>query len=119
MPIWAGSPRCTGAPWPESSSKSKPCAQKDEARRSRCTRALAVDLGRAYGVETRVAVADLATEEGVRALALQVSDLPIGIAILNDADISRIEGIAGSPSYMAPEQIQSADITPASDVYSR
>ena len=41
-----------------------------------------------------------------------------GIAILKDADISRIEGIAGSPSYMSPEQIKSAEISTASDLYS-
>ena len=47
----------------------------------------------------------------------EVRVIDFGIAILNDAEISRIEGIAGSPSYMAPEQIQSSEITPASDVY--
>jgi len=41
-----------------------------------------------------------------------------GIAILKDADISRIQGIAGSPSYMSPEQIQSHEITSQSDLYS-
>ena len=41
-----------------------------------------------------------------------------GIALLRDADMSRIEGIAGSPSYMSPEQIKSAEISPASDLYS-
>ncbi len=41
-----------------------------------------------------------------------------GIAIMKDSNISRIEGIAGSPSYMSPEQIQSAEITHASDLYS-
>ena len=49
------------------------------------------------------------------------SDLRIidfGIAILSNADISRIEGIAGSPSYMSPEQVQSLDITAQSDLYS-
>jgi serine/threonine protein kinase len=49
------------------------------------------------------------------------SDLRIidfGIAILSDADISRIEGIAGSPSYMSPEQVQSHEITERSDLYS-
>jgi serine/threonine protein kinase len=40
-----------------------------------------------------------------------------GIAILADSDISRIEGIAGSPSYMSPEQIQAAEITFAADIY--
>ena len=44
--------------------------------------------------------------------------IDFGIAILRDADVSRIEGIAGSPSYMSPEQVESAEITPASDFYS-
>ena len=49
------------------------------------------------------------------------SDLRIidfGIAILSNSNISRIEGIAGSPSYMSPEQVQSLDITAQSDLYS-
>ena len=44
--------------------------------------------------------------------------IDFGIAICADADLSRIEGIAGSPSYMSPEQVQSEDLTPASDIYS-
>ena len=44
--------------------------------------------------------------------------IDFGIAICADADVSRIEGIAGSPSYMSPEQVQSDDLTPASDIYS-
>jgi serine/threonine protein kinase len=44
--------------------------------------------------------------------------IDFGIAIVADSEISRIEGIAGSPSYMSPEQVQSADITPRSDLYS-
>jgi serine/threonine protein kinase len=44
--------------------------------------------------------------------------IDFGIAILRDADVSRIEGIAGSPSYMSPEQVESAEITAASDIYS-
>jgi serine/threonine protein kinase len=43
--------------------------------------------------------------------------IDFGIAILTDADISRIEGIAGSPSYMSPEQVQGLEITGQSDVY--
>jgi hypothetical protein len=44
--------------------------------------------------------------------------IDFGIALVADADISRIEGIAGSPSYMSPEQIQSHEITGRSDQYS-
>jgi len=44
--------------------------------------------------------------------------IDFGIAICADAEVSRIEGIAGSPSYMSPEQVQSEELTPASDIYS-
>ncbi len=44
--------------------------------------------------------------------------IDFGIAILRDSDISKIEGIAGSPSYMSPEQVQGNDMTPTSDLYS-
>ena len=44
--------------------------------------------------------------------------IDFGIAICADADVSRIEGIAGSPSYMSPEQVQSEELTSASDIYS-
>jgi serine/threonine protein kinase len=48
----------------------------------------------------------------------QVRIIDFGIAILRDSDVSKIDGIAGSPSYMSPEQVQSGDIGPASDLYS-
>jgi serine/threonine protein kinase len=48
----------------------------------------------------------------------EVRIIDFGIAILRDADVSRIEGIAGSPSYMSPEQVESTEITSASDIYS-
>ena len=51
----------------------------------------------------------------------QDSDVRIidfGIALVADSEISRIEGIAGSPSYMSPEQVQSIDLTNRSDLYS-
>src|SRR5260370_42504091 len=51
----------------------------------------------------------------------QDSDVRIidfGIALVADSDISRIEGIAGSPSYMSPEQGQSIELTNRSDLYS-
>jgi serine/threonine protein kinase len=44
--------------------------------------------------------------------------IDFGIAIVADSEISRIEGIAGSPSYMSPEQVQSLDLTNRSDLYS-
>ncbi|MGD9843560.1 MAG: protein kinase [Steroidobacteraceae bacterium] len=44
--------------------------------------------------------------------------IDFGIALVADSDISRIEGIAGSPSYMSPEQVQSEDLTNRSDIYS-
>ena len=44
--------------------------------------------------------------------------IDFGIAIVSDSEVSRIEGIAGSPSYMSPEQVQSEDLTSASDIYS-
>jgi serine/threonine protein kinase len=44
--------------------------------------------------------------------------IDFGIALLKDADLSVIQGIAGSPSYMSPEQVQSMELTRASDQYS-
>ena len=44
--------------------------------------------------------------------------IDFGIALVADSDVSRIEGIAGSPSYMSPEQVQSEEITNRSDIYS-
>jgi serine/threonine protein kinase len=44
--------------------------------------------------------------------------IDFGIALIKDADLSVIQGIAGSPSYMSPEQIQSMELTRASDQYS-
>jgi serine/threonine protein kinase len=44
--------------------------------------------------------------------------IDFGIALVAGSDISRIEGIAGSPSYMSPEQVQSLELTHQSDIYS-
>lgn len=44
--------------------------------------------------------------------------IDFGIALVANSDVSRIEGIAGSPSYMSPEQVQSHDLTNRSDLYS-
>ncbi len=44
--------------------------------------------------------------------------IDFGIALVAGSEISRIEGIAGSPSYMSPEQVQSLELTHQSDLYS-
>jgi serine/threonine protein kinase len=44
--------------------------------------------------------------------------IDFGIALLKDTDMSVIQGIAGSPSYMSPEQVQSIELTKATDLYS-
>jgi serine/threonine protein kinase len=44
--------------------------------------------------------------------------IDFGIALVQDSEISQIQGIAGSPSYMSPEQVQNAQITSRSDLYS-
>jgi serine/threonine protein kinase len=54
----------------------------------------------------------LYTQEG------DVRIIDFGIALVDGSDISRIEGIAGSPSYMSPEQVQSQELTSRSDLYS-
>ncbi|SVC34275.1 uncharacterized protein METZ01_LOCUS287129, partial [marine metagenome] len=44
--------------------------------------------------------------------------IDFGIAICADAEHSTIEGMAGSPSYMSPEQVQFEPLTQVSDIYS-
>ncbi len=52
------------------------------------------------------------TQEG------DVRIIDFGIALVADSEMSRIEGIAGSPSYMSPEQVQGKELSNRSDLYS-
>jgi serine/threonine protein kinase len=44
--------------------------------------------------------------------------IDFGIALVADSQLAAIEGIAGSPSYMSPEQVQSLPLSNRSDLYS-
>jgi eukaryotic-like serine/threonine-protein kinase len=47
----------------------------------------------------------------------EVRVIDFGIALWVDAEVSVIRGVAGSPSYMSPEQVKAEDIGPPSDLY--
>jgi eukaryotic-like serine/threonine-protein kinase len=47
----------------------------------------------------------------------EVRVIDFGIALWADAEVSVIRGVAGSPSYMSPEQIKAEEIGPRSDLY--
>ncbi|HMB74072.1 MAG TPA: serine/threonine-protein kinase [Gammaproteobacteria bacterium] len=78
----------------------------------KCARALHYAHGR--GVIHR----DIKPSNIMLTLDNDVRIIDFGIALVTDSDVSRIEGIAGSPSYMSPEQIQAGEITATSDLYS-
>jgi len=78
----------------------------------KCAKALHYAHGR--GVVHR----DIKPSNVMLTLDNDVRIIDFGIALVKDSDVSRIEGIAGSPSYMSPEQVQSAEITSRSDLYS-
>jgi eukaryotic-like serine/threonine-protein kinase len=44
--------------------------------------------------------------------------IDFGIALWADTEVSVIRGVAGSPSYMSPEQVKAEELTPRSDLYS-
>lgn len=50
-------------------------------------------------------------------LTNEVRIIDFGIATWTDGEVSMIRGVAGSPSYMSPEQVKAEDITPRSDIY--
>ena len=77
----------------------------------KCARALSYAHGR--GVIHR----DLKPSNIMLTVDSDVRIIDFGIAIVADSEISRIEGIAGSPSYMSPEQVQSLEITHRTDLY--
>jgi eukaryotic-like serine/threonine-protein kinase len=54
----------------------------------------------------------LLTQEG------DVRIVDFGIALVADSDVSRLEGVAGSPAYMSPEQVQGHELDARSDLYS-
>jgi serine/threonine protein kinase len=54
----------------------------------------------------------LLTQEG------DVRIVDFGIALVADSDVSRLEGVAGSPAYMSPEQVQGFELDARSDLYS-
>jgi serine/threonine protein kinase len=54
----------------------------------------------------------LLTQEG------DVRLVDFGIALVSDSEISRLEGVAGSPAYMSPEQVQGNELDARSDLYS-
>ena len=78
----------------------------------KCAKALSYAHGR--GVIHR----DIKPSNIMLTVDSDVRIIDFGIAIVADSEISRIDGIAGSPSYMSPEQVQSAEITQRSDLYS-
>ncbi len=47
----------------------------------------------------------------------EVRIIDFGIALWNDTEVSVIRGVAGSPSYMSPEQVKAEEISAVSDLY--
>ena len=47
----------------------------------------------------------------------EVRIIDFGIALWADTEVSVIRGVAGSPSYMSPEQVKAEDLTARSDLY--
>ncbi len=86
----------------------------DDVLRIAFTCARALHYAHTRGVVHR----DIKPSNIILTLDNEVRIIDFGIALCADSDISRIEGIAGSPSYMSPEQVKSEDITASSDLYS-
>ncbi len=86
----------------------------DDALRIVFTCARALHYAHSRGVIHR----DIKPSNIILTLDNQVRIIDFGIALCADSEISRIDGIAGSPSYMSPEQVKSEEITARSDIYS-
>jgi serine/threonine protein kinase len=78
----------------------------------KCARALAYAHGR--GVIHR----DIKPSNLMLNVESELRVIDFGIALGPNGTGSGIEGIAGSPSYMSPEQVQSAELSNRSDLYS-
>lgn len=48
----------------------------------------------------------------------EVRLIDFGIALWADTEVSMIRGVAGSPSYMSPEQVKAEELSARSDLYS-
>jgi eukaryotic-like serine/threonine-protein kinase len=78
----------------------------------KCARALA------YAHSRGVIHRDIKPSNIMLTVDSDVRIIDFGVALVAGSDLARFDGIAGSPSYMSPEQVQSQALTHRSDLYS-